>query len=480
MDFPINIVPIKHILKYIISNIIPNPDVITFYHIIVGSKVQSISNITDPDTSRRRNHECPEIVKSLLLNPESQFSPEMIEYISRLPDSKFIIRQVLILIDPVYEANPEPIGLMSVISDLPKETHDASQISMTHTIEHNEHKKTTILSVLEPIIVPNDITDENILSILRVLKSFQSFYPIMVNLMKCSSGEPSKIYCDRLSTMIDTSNSVSSSSHESSNWIYVSKPNCLLIDSEIQFRPIITIDIPSESSSESPSDSLGDSAIDSASCPFDDSLDHSNAESKISFTKLLPVRWVNLKDDGSEEKLNGLRDIKEYFPSVNNKYVFLTTLLNKYYIEFEIYSIYKLWTFTLYTSDYKFMSRANPSSSVCKEMIANFNRMSIDEFVTNWKYQPNFRMLSPFTYGYDTIILNKYIDYFTRKYENHTGISYLGVNPTIVDVLKLESHNIFRNLAKYFPESRQFLSPERETMERTSLKAYMELNGLCL
>ena len=102
---------IKLLKEHIISKVSTSSNTITVYHFIIGSKSYEKDFILDPllQSIRPRNHECPKIVENLLFNPDLQLSPDILK--NKLKIYKDItIRQVLVLIDPSYSFQPNPVG----------------------------------------------------------------------------------------------------------------------------------------------------------------------------------------------------------------------------------------------------------------------------------------------------------------------------------------------------------------------------------
>ena len=117
-------------------------------------------------------------------------------------------------------------------------------------------------------------------------------------------------------------------------------------------------------------------------------------------------------------------------------------------------------------------------NSIENEMLINFKDLSFEEFARYWKLYKGFRDLQPFNYGYDIEILNKFITNFINKYNDREGYSYLGINPSIIDFLKLEAFDIFNTLAHYFPKDSKYCSDIPENINRNSIKEYLFENGV--
>ena len=444
---------IKLLKQHILSKASTESNTITVYHFIIGSKAYEYdfsreSLITQ--TSRPRNHECPKIVENLLFNPDLQLSPEIIKNKSRKhPD--ITIRQVLILIDPAYKTQPNPVGLLSVINDLPLE------LTIDHNLEY-----INIKSVLEPIIVPDDITEAHIFELLKIIKSFKELYNVVVNIMDCSSSTCPNIYANNITTNL----------HNTDNWIHITKPKCLIDDTELQYIPIIQF---CKNKIESGIGICIDNGIG-----IDIGIDN---ESLFTDNKI-NVRWINYKDD--LQIINNMKPVVYInCPYSRILYDFIIRLYKIETIEYSMFSINKLWAITTYTLDYTinipgftgFGSGDNPGSG--RNIVVNFTKLSFDDFAKYWKYK-EFKSLSPFNYDYDFIIFCKFIDNFIAKYTNRIGISYLGINPSIVDFLKIEAYEIFTNMIKYFPSDIKYLSFDAQTVTRESIKQYLVDNGVSL
>jgi len=435
---------IKSLKPYLLSKASTKPNTITIYHFIIGAKAYEKDFVLETDQTlsnpyvRCRNHECSKIVENLLFNPEMQLSPELINTISK---AEFIantitIRQVLVLIDPVYQHRPLSVGLLSVIGDLPLDL----------TIEHNlEHLNVNIKSVLEPIIVSDDISEQQILEILSTLNNLRTFYPMVINIMDCSSNTCNNIYADGITDGITNTN----------NWIHITKPKCLIDDAQLQYIPMLTI-------------------AKELNCPYDSLFD---------YTKL-NIRWANYKDDSHLlDKLSNDYEVNNCPYSIN-LYNFIVTLYKVETVEYSLASVFRLWGFTTYTKEYNFDDDFKIKCEIGmlnakKTINFNFSKLSFFDFTTYWGYK-GFRELDIFRYGYDNIIFYKFIDYFIKKYNTILGCSYLGLNPSIVDLLKIEAFEIFTTLAKYFTNDVKYLSPNAEIISVKSIKMYLEENGFIL
>ena len=158
---------------------------ITIYNFIVGSYMGDMQ-ILELNPELKRNHEFPQVVRNILHNPELQFSPNMQEFISHM--ETITIRQILFLIDPMYETN-------AVYSGLESETTTTSETVLLedgkfitdHKIYHNEFKSTSIRSIVEPIIVSESIIKRNIFEMIEQITKYTSQIPVLINIIDCTS-----------------------------------------------------------------------------------------------------------------------------------------------------------------------------------------------------------------------------------------------------------------------------------------------------
>ena len=435
--YKIENIEIKLLKQYIFNKISTPFNTITIYHFIIGSKSYEYdfsSESIKKQTSRPRNHECPKIVENLLFNPDLQLSPDILK--NELNKYKDItIRQIVFLIDPSYISQPNPVGLFSVINGLPLDL----------TIEHNL-ENINIKCSIEPVIVSCDITEKHVLELIKSLEMFRSIYPMLINIIDCSSNTCPNIYSNNIGNI--------------DNWIYITKPKCLINDAELQYIPMLTF-------------------YNSLDNPFSNADDSVGSESLFKFNKL-NVRWINWKDDSII--------INKISPSLyinciysKNLYDFVIRIYRVETFEYSLFSINKLWGISTYTSNHTIKYKENTFSKleISKDIIINFSKLSFEEFAKYWKCK-EFRDLSPFNYDYDFIIFCKFINNFIAKYSNRIGYSYLGLNPSIVDFLKIEAFEIFTSLVKYFPKDIKYISSSYQTISRDSIKNYLVDNGQSL
>lgn len=429
-SYKIEHIDIKLLKQYIFNKISTSSNTITIYHFIIGSKSYEYdfsSESIKKQIYRPRNHECPKIVENLLFNPDLQLSPDILKNESN-KYKDINIRQIIFLIDPSYISLPNPVGLLSVINGLPSDL----------TIEHNL-ENINIKSSLEPVIVPCNITEQHVLELIKSLEMFRSIYPMLINIMDCSSNTCPNIYSDNIGNI--------------DNWVYITKPKCLIDDTDLQYIPMLT---------------------------FYDSLCNSIESESLFINNKLNVRWINWKDDSIViNKMTPAFYLNCIYSQ--NLYNFIIRIYRVETFEYSLFSINKLWGITTYTSNHTINYKENTFSKfeISKDIIINFSKLTFEEFAKYWKCK-GFRDLSPFNYDYDFIIFCKFINNFIAKYSNGIGYSYLGLNPSIVDFLKIEAFEIFTELVEYFPSDIKYISSNYQTISRESIKKYLLDNGQSL
>lgn len=432
-NFTLPNININELYDYVVSTIEPKKYNITIYHFIIGSKFFEADFRNDTLTIKR-NHEYPKVVENFLINPQSQLSPEFISNLSNY--NEITILQKLFLIDPYYKIKPEPLGLISKLKELQQLLEIPNSISITHNIKHNEFKNTNLISKLETVIVPDYINEKQLLSLLRITKYFSILYPIIINIMDCSSLVATNIYRDSILSYTN-------------NWCNVSKPYCLLNDSKTQFLPILTID------------------------NLESNLEQCEQPTDTLFTyNKINIRWMNYVTDN--KSIDDLKSVYDFCAHSYNTYKYLTTQYKILTVDYSMYSLYKLWSYTTYTNEHTFNS-LSPSN---KTITVNMNKLSFFEFANYWKINKNFRNLIIFNNGFDIEIINKFIDNFVNKYINKEGLSYLGINPSIVDILKLEAFEIFSILIKYFPSDSKYISDIPSNIQRNLIREYLIENDV--
>lgn len=455
-DETIKTIKLDDLIQYVISTI--NTKEITIYHFLIGAKMHNF--ISDPDNTMQnmypRNHECPQFVKNLFFNPELQFSPEF--YYNLSNHETIIIRQVLFLIDPMYNTYPEIEGFFDVFKG------KMPYLITKHTVEHNEFKKTYIVTKIDPIVIPERITEQQILNVLEVIESFGKFTPILVNIMDCSSNTVKELYVNNVST-VSTVSTVSNTS----NRVYITQPNCLLIDTQTQYLPIITLDNISNRFSSNGSNSIVSSQEEQTSSDIYNSND------------ILCIRWSNYNEDvGYLEDLKGISDICPYS---NRTYEFLITNYKDIQCNNILVAICKIWSLTRVTKEYELL-RMNPDVTtelhIESDMIKiNFNTVSFQLFALYWNSYKTFRdMVLEVMDPYFKHNIKKFIDIVVKKYDSHSNQFLVRYN--IVDILKIEAFEIFKLLDKYFPKDKITFATTEYSISFPDIAEYVKAYGICL
>ena len=329
-----------------------------------------------------------------------------------------------------------------------------------------------IKSILEPIIVPCNISEKHVLELIKSLELFRTIYPMIINIMDCSSNTCPNIYSDSIGSI--------------DNWIYITKPKCLIDDSELQYIPMLTVYNELNDLNISGSSIAFANIVTSVAAP---SVASSSAApsapiapnvfelgSLFTYNKL-NVRWINYKDDSII--INNISNaIYTNCIYSKNLYDYVSRIYKVETFEYSLFSINKLWGITTYTSNYIINYKEITSNrfETSKDIIVNFSKLSFEEFAKYWKCK-ECRELPPFNCDYDFIIFCKFIDNFIRKYSNSIGYSYVGLNPSIVDFLKVEAFEIFNTLVKYFHDDMKYMTSSYQTVSRDSIKQYLINNG---
>lgn len=429
-------IKINDLLKYIISNI--NVNVITVYHIIIGAKMYKF--IDDPSQSMQntnpRNHEFPKIVKNLFINPDKQFSPELYYNLSNF--ANITINQVVLLIDPMFKKYKQIEGFdyeMSLLfNNLPDE------LIKIHNINHNDFKNTIITTKIEPIIIPDSINEQQITNLIEIIDSFGRFCPMLLNIMDCSSNTIRKLYADN--------------SSNTSKRIYITHPNCLIIDGEMQYLPIIT--------------------LDSISKNFNNSI--LNEEQSIN--QNLSIRWTNYEEDS--KLIIDLQNILDVCPYSNNTLNFIFASYKEFHLNISLVGICKLWSITRITKEFEFET-PDSNNSLLPITKFTFSTLPFKLFIKYWNSYKNFRDILTFKLFDNYYIHNvvKFINIMIEKYKNyeeHNNLIIYGID----DILKIEAYEIFSNFKKYFPKENIEFEISAYNIKQFDIINYIKNNGVYL
>jgi len=373
---------------------------ITIYNFIVGSYMGDMQ-ILELNPELKRNHEFPQVVRNILHNPELQFSPNMQEFISHM--ETITIRQILFLIDPMYETN-------AVYSGLESETTTTSETVLLedgkfitdHKIYHNEFKSTSIRSIVEPIIVSESIIKRNIFEMIEQITKYTSQIPVLINIIDCTSFLLQELFANNVNL-----------------YVYMSVPNCLLHDDDIQYMPVITYD------------------------------------------KEHGLRWINYNLDSSS--LEDLKMVKDICKNAEITYNFLATLYKVQVCNMDLVTIFKFLGLLNITKAYDFGS----SGKIV------FGNLQFTDFVRLCE-RPVF--IKMFANNFDNYFLHNIIDYITKLVKNPKILSRISENNNIREILLLEAIEIFRTLREYFPEDVIDLGDHSERTLKDNIREYLDKN----
>lgn len=375
---------------------------ITIYNFIVGSYMGDMEYFkTNPEM--KRNHEFPQVVRNILHNPESQFSPEMQEFITHM--EKIVINQKLFLMDPMYEDKDSYSGLeLEIASELSSGILllEDDKFIKDHTIQHNEFKFTAIRSIVEPIIISQNIDKQDIFAMIEQISRYTTRIPVLVNIIDCTSFLLLELYTNNANL-----------------YVYMSVPNCLLHDDDIQYMPVITYD------------------------------------------KEHGLRWINYNLDSSS--LEDLKIVKDICKNAEITYNFLATLYKVQVCNMDLVTIFKFLGLLNITKAYDFGS----SGKIV------FGNLQFTDFVRLCE-RPVF--IKMFADNFDNYFLHNIIAYITKLVKNPKILSRISENNNIRKILLSEAIEIFRTLREYFPEDEIDLGDHSERTLKDNIRAYLDKN----
>jgi len=336
------------------------PFTINYFHFIIGSFTYPTDYNSAP-AEFKRNHEFPQIVKNNFYQPELQFSPSMLEFISHIytPDNTININQIVVLIDPSYKQYPRPYGICTELPDL-----DSQPIVFhSSSIDINPLKKIKFNSRLEPVIIADNIHEIGVSKLESIILEYRnSKFPNLINIMDCSS------------------NTIRNKWVSNENpFVYIGMPECLLIDSDIQYIPMITFDNDTKS-----------------------------------------IRWCN--DYLDEKILNELATVIDVCPVSARTYRFITTQLKYRIIANYLLPIYKLYGRLRVSCAYTM-----PDGS--KYM---FSDMTYNQFKYRWESSKFFQ--NSFLSYFDSYFKSNMI-YFINKFTSLSNSENTYITDSIGDML---------------------------------------------
>jgi hypothetical protein len=370
--------------------------ILSIYNIVVGSYM-SREDILTPNHQYKRNHECPQFVKNILYNFESQITPDFLEYISNY--KKIIIRQYLILIDDMYNKENYCIGLCS---EFPNILKDGNYI-IEYNIQYNQYNTINIESSIEPVIVPSFTNVHQICEILKQLSNNVSRIPLLVNIMDCTSNMLINLFVNNTNLNI-----------------YLSKPDCLLCDSKLEYMPMITFDINNQ------------------------------------------IRWANYNLDSS--MIPNLLQVKDVCSKSENTLNFLKNLYKVNAVNISFVSIYKMFRLFTITKTYTLQSGKN----------ITFNDLTFNNFIKLWS-EPDFPNL--ITYNFDPYFEHNIKYYMNSLVHNQIILTELKNNTSVKDILLQEANKIINKLNEYFPENLIILKDNNLNTISDTIRDYVQENG---
>lgn len=284
--------------------------VIPLFTFVVGSNM-SQGELLPPDTPYHRNHEYSKFCRSVFEDPLTRISPEMMEYISRF--EMVDIHQYVILIDPCY--NPTaPFAKQGILHGLKMYFPSLSfPVENNMSFNHNDSQITTISSSMDILIIADSVTHNDIYNYLSIIESFREimFVDYLVNILDCTSYMMRDFWINN-----------------SSNKIWISTPECLLLDEQLKYNPMLTI-----------------------------------SKSKLTDAKRLRIgsdielRWVSFVEDELEfanlESIIDIADQTTHKVNILNMYEFLKNDMKIKLLENDILALCKLLALETYTLNFK-------------------------------------------------------------------------------------------------------------------------------
>ena len=381
-----------------------NPFTINIYHIHIGSKthiaiptyipINSSSINASLINSTSHNHEFTTFLKSLLYNPLNQFSPEFISNLHNYSNTNIRIRNVVILIDPMYAHSPDLEGFREV-----KNSSDE------HIYQNCNDTFTLIKTSINIIQVPIDVNEEQIIKIIDILENISNLYSVLINIMDCTTRTLLNLY-----SKYNFDNNI----HNTHTRIYITRPDCMISDMRAQYNPIFTIN-----------------------------MHNYYQQGKLS------VRWLNCISDAL--LIPELDTVLDICSASQITYTFLTESY-KYNIGLELLiAIMKLWSRMYYTNET--IISILPDKYDDKTILAvNFSTITFNEFIIYWKTFSLFReFLINSIDDYYKYSFKIFIDDFVYKYEACNG------QFTIIEALQIEAIQIFKILINYCKKDARYI-----------------------
>ena len=397
------VLPIEVLPEYIINTIQDIDDrksknkTLSIYTIVVGSYMYEV-DIKTLDDKYKRNHEYPQFVKNIFTNLETQISPDMLEYISHFEN--IIINQHLILIDSMYSSDTNYWGLQNEIPAIIKQGNSI----LEYDIIHNDYKSTHVLSRLSPVIVASSITQYTIISIIDQITKLCQNKATLINIMDCTSNTLMELFVNNTNPNV-----------------YISKPECLLRDGDIEYLPIITFD------------------------------------------KTHNIRWMSYNLDHS--RIPELKLVIDVCQKSRQALQHLITLYKVRVCNIAFVAIYKMLGMLTITKPYYL-----PSGKIIA-----FNELTFNKMQQLW-HEPGF--IDILIGNFDNYYKANIIHYLTSLILNPP--CRVQNNMTFDVILLSDCREIISKLNEYFPEDAIILADGEIRTLRNKLREYMEKNSTYL
>jgi hypothetical protein len=374
--------------------------VIPLFTFVVGANMPQ-GELVDLDSPYHRNHEYSKFCRSVFEDPLSRISPEMIEYISRF--EMVDIHQYNILIDPCYSPTA-PFAKQGILHGLKMYFPSLSfPVENNMTFQHNDTQVTAISSSMDILIVADSVTHNDIYNYLSIIESLREimFVDYLVNILDCTSYMLRDFWVNNCS-----------------NKIWISTPECMLLDDQLKYNPMLTI---SKSKSKSKLTEVK----------------HHNMGSDIE------LRWVSFVEDELEftnlESIIDIADQTTHKVNILNMYEFLKNDMKIKLLENDILALIKLLALETYTLNFKL-------SDTTEFRISN---ITYAQFTDLWRSNKLFserilNLIDPYFKGNVT----KFITKFLVKLEQRL----LDDTIKMSQLYQEEINGIFVKLNTVFPE----------------------------
>ena len=423
-------------------------------HIHIGSKTHMSIHHTDIDTYNH-NHEYTAFLKTLFNEPKKQFSPEFISQLSQLSQHAQLtdtldidipvinIKNIVILIDPMYAHSPQLEGFQELERELVTETEE--HFTKEHLFQHENSSVTMINTSIEILKVPFDVNEEDICHILDILNDSDTKYAVLINIMDCTSQLLVDLYAK-----INSKHSLHNTKDDYQH-IYITRPDCLILDKLPRYKPMIT------------------------------------RSTKHTHSGKISVRWMNYYDDKHlipelEQILDiGLEQILETHTFLTENYKYSIAIEN-------LVSIVKLWSRLSYTNlqDIDIMPDTYLHSNGSRTSILSikFCEISFTDFITYWKkYNSFIEFILDTVDIYYRQTLKEYLDSFIFKYEDVSS------HITILKALQIEAFDIFKHLINYSKKDNDYIistikgieyDETYDLLERKHILDYLKFNNVSI